>query len=120
LRERRADLSVEEIARAAHEINAGYREAIGEPAYRWRELDDERRSGVIEGVRRYLDDTNTTPEQSHENWLLRKRQGGWKYGPTESAIEKTHPCVVPYLELSVEQRAKDFIFRAVVFALMDL
>ena len=32
--------------------------------------------------------------------------------------KKEHPCFVPYEELPTEQKAKDFLFRGVVHALV--
>ena len=42
---------------------------------------------------------------------------GWIYGPLKSEKEKTHPCIVPFVELSTEQKAKDYIFRQIVHSL---
>ncbi|CDQ41843.1 hypothetical protein [Virgibacillus salexigens] len=32
----------------------------------------------------------------------------------EDAPDKTHPCLVPYNELPVEQKTKDYLFKAVI------
>jgi len=45
---------------------------------------------------------------------------GWKYGPVKDVEKKEHPCCVEYHELPVDQKAKDFIFRAVVYELLQL
>jgi hypothetical protein len=66
--------------------------------------------GVVEG---------NTPEESHESWLREKIESGWVYGPKKDVMQKEHPCLVPYEELSPEQRAKDSIFIAVVRALLS-
>jgi len=51
---------------------------------------------------------------SHENWLNEKLEHGWKWGAEKDAELKTHPCIVPYEQLSVEQRMKDYLFSGVV------
>jgi hypothetical protein len=33
---------------------------------------------------------------------------------------KTHPCILPYHELPLEQRLKDSLFMAIVHALHDM
>ena len=42
-----------------------------------------------------------------------KRADGWKYGTVKDVKNKKHPCFVSYEYLPVEQRAKDYIFRAI-------
>ena len=68
----------------------------------------------------HLANPDATPEQSHESWLEQKIADGWVYGAVKDPDAKTHPCCVPYEELPVEQKAKDYLFRAVVHALKDI
>lgn len=49
-----------------------------------------------------------------------ERAAGWKYGPVKDPERKEHPCFVPYDGLPPEQRAKDYLFRAVVHQLSDI
>jgi hypothetical protein len=50
-----------------------------------------------------------------------KRNGdGWKYGPVKDPEKKEHPCFVPYDRLPTEQKAKDYIFGAVVKSLAPI
>jgi hypothetical protein len=110
-------LTVLEIAEVAHEVNRAYCEALGdESQVPWKEAPGWQRDSAVKGVEAHLK-ASLTPEQSHELWLDHKRQEGWKYGPVKDAEKKEHPCFVAYGQLPVEQRAKDFIFSAVVRAL---
>jgi hypothetical protein len=34
-------------------------------------------------------------------------------------VARTHPCIKPYDDLPVEQKAKDYMFKAVAHALTD-
>jgi hypothetical protein len=55
----------------------------------------------------------------HEAWCDHKIADGWKYGPVKDAGKKEHPCLVPYDELPPEQKAKDYVFRAIVTSLIS-
>jgi hypothetical protein len=70
----------------------------------------------MSGVRHVLTNPNTTPEGSHANWLKDKALDGWVWGSKKDPVLKTHPCMVAYSELPLEQRVKDSLFIAVVKA----
>lgn len=72
---------------------------------------------AIEGVKAALE--GQTSEQLHESWCRYKIEDGWVYGPVKDAEAKTHPCLVPYAELPVEQRLKDAVFRGIVAAFTE-
>jgi hypothetical protein len=54
------------------------------------------------------------PRDSHDCWMSHKLRAGWRYGPVKDVEAKTHPCLLPYNELSPAQRVKDDVFSAVV------
>lgn len=115
---RGSKMNISEIARVAHEINRAYCEALGDSSQpEWSDAPDWQRESAINGVRFHLDNPSAGPEHSHESWLDEKEAAGWKYGPVKDPEAKEHPCFVPYEALPVEQRAKDYLFRAVVHAL---
>lgn len=43
----------------------------------------------------------------HEVWAATRMAQGWTYGPARNDAEKKHPCLVPYEELSEEERDYD-------------
>jgi hypothetical protein len=43
----------------------------------------------------------------HERWGEEKLREGWRYGPTRDDARKTHPSLVPWSELSEEEKDKD-------------
>jgi hypothetical protein len=53
------------------------------------------------------------------SWLKEKIDNGWKYGPVKDQEKKEHPCCVPYEELPVQQKTKDFLFMTIVKELSD-
>ena len=109
----------EQIARVAHEINRAYCQALGDnsqPA--WESAPDWQRSSAINGVAFHRANPDAEPSHSHVEWMKEKKATGWKFGPIKDPDKKEHPCFVPYDELPVEQKAKDYLFRATVHALI--
>lgn len=43
----------------------------------------------------------------HEVWAAGRIQDGWAYGEKRNDAEKKHPCLVPYEELSEEEKDYD-------------
>ena len=110
-------MKIVEIARVAHEINRAYCAAIGETSHvPWEEAPDWQAESLIHGVATHLV-ARRTPQESHASWLERKAAEGWVYGPIKDPVAKTHPCIVPFEDLSTEDRMKDVLFVAVVEAL---
>lgn len=111
-------MQIEDIARVAHEVNRSYCEALGDTSQvAWGDAPDWQRASAVNGVTFHLENEGASPSASHDNWLAEKEREGWRYGPVKDADAKTHPCCVPYEDLPVEQRAKDYIFSAIVRAL---
>lgn len=111
----------EEIARVAHEINRAYCQSLGDDTQDgWDDSPEWQKESALAGVDMHLANPDATPEQSHESWLEQKIADGWAYGEVKDVIEKRHPCCVPYDQLPPEQKAKDYLFRAVVHTLKDI
>lgn len=110
-------LTVVGIAMVCHEANRAYCEAIGDYSQKkWYDCPKWQQESAINGVNFHLSNA-ATPEQSHAAWLKEKEATGWKYGPIKDEEKKEHPCFVPYEELPMEQRRKDYLFAAIVDAL---
>ena len=112
-------MNVEQIARIAHETNRAYCESIGDTSQpRWEDAPDWQRSSAVKGVEFHIaaheKGETPAPSASHDSWLAEKRADGWKYGATKNPETKEHPCFVPYNELPVEQRLKDYLFGNIV------
>lgn len=104
----------EHIARIAHEVNRAYCRSIGDESQpNWENAPDWQKDSALNGVKIHLL-SELTPEQSHISWLKQKESEGWKYGPVKDVEKKEHPCFLPYSELELEQRTKDYLFKAVV------
>ena len=112
------ELKVVWIAEIAHEVNRAYCESIGDHSQvSWGDAEDWQKDSAIDGVRRMLNNPRLSAEQMHEAWVEFKKADGWIYGAIKDPVAKTHPCMVPYSDLSVPQRVKDYMFSSVVRAL---
>jgi hypothetical protein len=99
------------IARAAHEQNRAYCEAIGDQSQaKWEYAPQWQRDSAINGVLGVARGHITSPGDAHRSWLAEKQANGWTYGPVKDADAKTHPCMVPYEELPQAQQEKDALF----------
>ena len=102
---------IESIAEACHEINRIYCEGIGDLSQpSWGNAPVWQKDSAIAGVKLHLEHPETTPSQSHESWMAIKVMDGWVYGEVKDPEAKTHPCMLPYHELPVDQRIKDSLF----------
>ena len=105
---------LENIAKVCHEVNRAYCVSIGDNSQvSWDEAEQWQKDSAMNGVKFHLEN-DVTPEQSHENWMAEKLADGWAFGTVKDPSRKLHPCIVPYNELPLEQRVKDYLFKAVV------
>ena len=112
-------MSPADIARACHEVNRAYCAALGDTSQpAWGDAPQWQKDSAMLGVELHIVNPNAGPEASHASWMAQKIADGWTYGAYKDPENKKHPCIVPFAMLPREQQAKDFIFRAVVHALM--
>jgi hypothetical protein len=117
-------MDVQQIAKIAHETNRAYCQTIGDDSQpSWENAPDWQKTSAVKGVEfhlaSYSNGVTPAPSASHDCWLEEKRIDGWGYGPVKDAVAKTHPCFVPYGELPIEQRMKDYLFGNVVLAFIE-
>ncbi len=111
---------IHDIARVCHEVNRAYCEALGDNSQpTWELAPQWQKDSAVKGVIFHAEHPEATPADSHASWLREKEAAGWTYGPVKDPEKKEHPCFVPYDQLTVEHRVKDFLFRGVVHALAN-
>lgn len=114
-------LSIEQIARIAHEANTALCDATGDHSQTsWNDAPEWQRTSAISSVRFFLENPDASANAGHERWVREKLESGWRYGEVKDAGARTHPCIVPFEQLSPEQQAKDHLFKAIVGALAPL
>ena len=103
------------IAAICHEVNRALCEAYGDMSQKpWNEADQWQRDSAIKGVQFAIDNPNAPASAQHDAWMSDKIADGWIPGPVKDSAKKIHPCLVPYDQLPVSQRVKDYAFKAVV------
>ena len=108
----------EQIAAICHETNRAYCRTLGDITQPpWDEAPEWQKASAVDGVRFHLANAGAPDSASHDNWMAHKLADGWKYGETKDPDAKTHPCLVPFDQLPIEQQRKDGLFAAVVRAL---
>jgi len=111
-------IAITDIAHVCHEVNRAYCASIGDHSQMpWADAADWQRESAVKGVEFAIGNPDAAPSAQHDAWLADKARDGWKYGPVKNPETKEHPCFVPYDELPQEQKAKDYLFLAVVRAM---
>ncbi len=110
-------MSDERIAEICHEVDRAYCEAWDDFSPKpWAESSPELRSSVLAGVKIHRE-SDISVAATHEAWVKFKMAEGWSWGPEKDEEELQHPSLLAFHQLPREQRAKDFIFKAIVEAL---
>jgi hypothetical protein len=114
-------MNIEQIAKVCHEVNRAYFQALGDLSQpKWEDAPQWQRHSALLGVKLHMDNPDAGAQASHVCWMRQKIDEGWKYGPVKDQDKKEHPCLIPFNQLSVDQQAKDYIFRSIVVELKDL
>ena len=111
---------VSKIAKVAHEVNRALCQAFGDDSQViWEEAPEWQRSSAINNVKFHMAHPDAGPEHSHNSWMTDKLNSGWKWGPVKDAEKKEHPSICAYQQLPPHEKAKDYLFCAVVNVLKD-
>ncbi len=106
-------VNIELLAQAAHEMNRIFCLAIGDNTQvHWEDAPEWQKTSARNGAQGMID--GNSPDESHRSWLKEKVANGWSYGPVKDPDKKEHPCMVPYVDLPMEQQLKDDIFVSTV------
>ena len=46
-------------------------------------------------------------KNTHDTWAAQRFADGWRYGAQRNDLEKLHPCLVPYEDLSEAEKEYD-------------
>lgn len=107
-----------QIARMCHEANRAWCEMHGDTSqWAWIHAPSWTRESARAGVEFALANPDAPDSAQHDQWMTSRLADGWTYGPVKDTVARTHPCLVPFGDLPVQQQVKDRLFRAIVKAL---
>lgn len=79
----------------------------------WSEREDDFRAQFLEVIDRQCGPQRShSPEELHGSWMQAYLAMGWVYGEVYSREGRTHPDLVPYVDLGQLERDKDAVFVA--------
>lgn len=115
-------LDLSRVAQIAHEVNRVWCEYLGDNSQpRWENAPEWQKKSAIDGVMFHATNPEAGDDASHNNWMESKKADGWVYGKIKDpqASPPTHPCLVPFEDLPLDQQFKDKLFRAICTAAID-
>lgn len=113
-------MNIEQITKTCHEVNRAFCESIGDLSQpKWGEAPQWQKESTINEVKFHLDNPNSKPCDSHNNWMKDKINDGWVFGMVKNPETKEHPCIIPYESLPKDQQVKDYLFISVVHSFIQ-
>lgn len=96
-------MTIEQIARVAHEVNRAYCEAIGDDSQTpWEDAPDWQRESAIAGVEAHRDNPDMTPEDSHDSWLEQKAKDYLFRATVHTLLSTVIPVVLDHTDVVLE------------------
>lgn len=114
-------LDHEAMAAILHEANRQLSMTYGEtPDLPWSDpaLPEHCRESARNNITFSLDIGSFDPKDAHQRWMDNKLADGWRYGGMKSYEKKTHPCLLPWDQLSPLQKRKDIMWQRLLQALL--
>jgi hypothetical protein len=111
-------IDIKQVAQVIHEANKAFGESIGESHHvSWEKTPESQKKISIGVVKNFIENKyKMTPEEVHKNWLEDKIKQGWKWGPGFNPITRLNPNLVPYDQLNLNEKMKDYLVRNIIAA----
>lgn len=62
----------------------------------------------VEVPKELMDLADILARNVHDTWAQERIRQGWQYGPERNDAKKLHPCLVPFEELSDDEKKYDY------------
>jgi hypothetical protein len=111
-----------QIAIIAHEVNRAWCGYNGDMSQTdWDDAPQWQKNSAVNGVAFHRANPTAQASASHDSWMAEKVANGWVYGEEKNpnVTPPTHPCIVQFGELPIEQQFKDVLFRTICHAAFD-
>lgn len=113
-----SDDELDRIGRVVHEAVRAFQTSLGQkPARGWNSAPDWMRKATCDAITFRLENPEAPASAQHDQWVDDKKADGWTFGTVKNATKKTHPLLVDYSELPLEERQKDALVGAIIDAL---
>lgn len=102
-----------------HEANRALSVAHGDASHlAWDDTGEVAQEHFMRGIAAVLENPAMSAKEGHDFWVADHVARGWTWGEVKDLAAKTHPCLVPFEQLSTLEQAKDRLFIAIVRALL--
>lgn len=114
-------MNIEDVAWVCHETIRSFCEANDDFSIMpWHEANDWQIKSSISSVKYLLSKDSIATSDLHDKWVKDKIDDGWVFGDKKNVINKTHPCIVAYEDLSEIDKTKDVLFISTFDSLKNL
>lgn len=109
----------DQCAEILYETDREIRECYGDHSRpRWDRATDDQRRFFYELLRLLLFVRNRRPDEIHEIWMASQKTRGWYYGEVYSVAGGTDPDMVPYTDLSPQNKLRYHAFTGLARAIL--
>jgi hypothetical protein len=109
-------MTTEQIAKICHEAVAAYSKSLGDSKAipSWDKATEEEKEAVTKSVILHIGSVDAYPAENHNAWVKERVDSGWVFGEVEDEKKKTHPFILPFDQLPIEQQIKEHLLRGIV------
>ena len=119
--EQQIDKAMSDVARVVYEANRAYCATMGDYTLQpWDLIGRAEKDSWKLGAAHYVKASGCSPAELHNVWFEEQVKEGWSLGPEIDFAHKTHPCLLPWFQLPVDQRMRALLFYHVVQAHLDV
>jgi hypothetical protein len=114
-------ISTDEIAVIVYEATRIFGSSFGDVVWpRVEEAPEWRLKGIKFGVERFVKNPDITSREVHSNWMWGMLLAGWYWGEEFDVVKMTHPDLVDYDRLPIQQKVPYMLTEVITKTLLGL